>query len=64
LFKEITKQETLRCHIDRINLKKFLMMASFLPNDNLVLAILRRCDVDGDAMLNFMEFAEVIRPSF
>ncbi len=45
-----------------MNLKKFLMMASFLPNDNLVLAIIRRCDIDGDAQLNFMEFSDALRP--
>ena len=34
------------------NMKKFLVRCSYLPNDNLILAIIRRMDLDCDAKLN------------
>ena len=43
-------------YIDQINLKRFLIKCKFLPNDNLLLAIIRRMDLDCDARLNFLEF--------
>lgn len=48
--------------IDRASLKSFLLRMSFIPNDNLVLAIIRRMDLDCDAKLSFMEFVEAVRP--
>lgn len=48
--------------IDRNNLKSFLLRYSFIPNDNLVLAIIRRMDLDCDAKLSLMEFIEAVRP--
>lgn len=49
--------------IDRASLKSFLLRMSFIPNDNLVLAIIRRMDLDCDAKLSFMEFVEAVRPT-
>lgn len=49
-------------YIDCINLKQFLIKCSYLPNDNLILAIIRRTDLDGDAKLNFREFIDALRP--
>lgn len=48
--------------IDRNSLKSFLLRFSFVPNDNLVLAIIRRVDLDCDAKLSFLEFVEAVRP--
>lgn len=48
--------------IDQVNLKRFLIKCSFLPNDNLLLAIIRRIDLDCDAKLNYLEFCDAIRP--
>ena len=33
-----------------------------LPTDNLLLAIIRRMDLDADAKLNLKEFIDAIRP--
>ena len=49
-------------YIDQINLKRFLIKCSVLPNDNLILAIIRRMDLDADAKLNLKEFIDAIRP--
>lgn len=49
-------------YVDRVNLKKFLMNFTYLPNDNLLLAIIRRMDLDCDARLNVREFSEAISP--
>ena len=49
-------------YINATNLKAFLMKQAYLPNDNLLLAIIRRVDLDCDAQLNFNEFVEIIRP--
>ena len=48
--------------IDRPTLKSFLLSMSFIPNDNLILAIIRRMDLDSDAKLSFLEFVEAVRP--
>ena len=48
--------------IDRASLKSFLLSMSFIPNDNLVMAIIRRMDLDSDAKLTFLEFVEAVRP--
>jgi hypothetical protein len=48
-------------YIDRNNMKKLLVRCSYLPNDNLILAIIRRMDLDCDAKLNQLEFTEAIR---
>ena len=39
-----------------------MIKCSVLPNDNLLLAIIRRMDLDADAKLNFREFIDAIRP--
>jgi len=49
-------------HINTENLKEFLMKNAFMPNDNLIIAIIRRCDVDCDASVNYMEFIDALRP--
>jgi len=51
-----------RNYIDSINLKAFLIKCSFIPNDNLILAIIRRIDLDCDAKLNELEFIDALRP--
>ena len=33
-------------------MKQFLISCSFIPNDNLILAIIRRLDLNNDAKLN------------
>ena len=38
------------------------MKYSYLPNDNLLLAVIRRIDLDCDAKLNYNEFMDAIRP--
>jgi hypothetical protein len=38
------------------------MKNSYLPNDNLLLAVIRRIDLDCDAKLNFREFIDAITP--
>ena len=50
-------------YIDQINLKRFLIKCSVLPHDNLLLAIIRRMDLDADAKLNLKEFIDSIRPN-
>ena len=60
LFAEVDKAG--QKFIDRENLKAFLLRGSFIPNDNLVLAIIRRTDLDCDARLGLMEFIEAVRP--
>ena len=49
-------------YIDKVNLKRFLIRCSFVPNDNLLLAIIRRIDLDCDAKLNYLEFIDALRP--
>lgn len=49
-------------YIDQVNLKRFLIKCSVLPNQNLLISIIRRIDLDADAKLNFREFIDAIRP--
>ena len=49
-------------YVDQINLKRFLIKCSVLPNENLLISIIRRIDLDADAKLNFKEFIDAIRP--
>ena len=49
-------------YIDTINLKRFLIKCGVLPTDNLLLAIIRRMDLDADAKLNLKEFIDGVRP--
>lgn len=49
-------------YIDQINLKRFLIKCGVLPNDGLLLAIIRRMDLDADAKLNLREFIDGVRP--
>jgi len=39
-----------------------LIKCSVLPNESLLIAIIRRIDLDADAKLNFKEFIDAIRP--
>jgi hypothetical protein len=43
-------------------MKRFLIKCSIIPNDNLLLAIIRRMDLDADAKLNIKEFIDSVRP--
>lgn len=61
-FREMTGPDQSKDAVDRVLLKKFLNRFSFIPNDNLILAIIRRIDLDSDAKLAFSEFSEAIRP--
>jgi Ca2+-binding EF-hand superfamily protein len=47
--------------IDTINLGTFLRAQSHNPSEIEVLAIIRRFDTDGDACLDFNEFAEFMK---
>lgn len=49
-------------YIDQINLKRFLIKCGVLPDDNLLLAIIRRMDLDADGKLNIKEFIDSVRP--
>jgi len=49
-------------YIDQPNLKRFLVKCGVLPNDSLLVAIIRRMDLDADAKLNFKEFIDSVRP--
>ena len=49
-------------YIDQVNLKRFLIKCSVLPNDALLISIIRRMDLDADAKLNFQEFLDAVRP--
>ena len=43
-------------------MKRFMIKCSVLPNDNLLLSIIRRIDLDADARLSSKEFIDSIRP--
>ena len=47
--------------IDSLNLGTFLRASSYNPSEIELLAIIRRIDTDGDACLDFNEFAEFLR---
>jgi len=49
-------------YIDFTNLKRFILKTGVAPTDSLLVAILRRFDLDADAKLTFQEFADGIRP--
>ena len=44
-------------------MKRFLIKCGLIPNQNLLLAIIRRMDIDADAKLNQKEFTDSIRPN-
>ena len=48
--------------IDTSNLKRFLVKCSVYPSDGLLIAIIRRMDLDADARLNQKEFFDGIGP--
>ena len=48
--------------ITKGSLRAFLLRMSYIPNDNLLLAIIRRIDLDCDAKLCFSEFYEALQP--
>lgn len=60
LFREIDSEGS--NYVDVTNLKRFLMKYAFLPNDNLLLAVIRRVDLDSDAKLNYKEFLDCLKP--
>lgn len=47
-------------YIDAKNLKRFLIKTGVFPSEGLLIAILRRFDLDADAKLNLKEFTEGI----
>lgn len=49
-------------YIDASNLKRFLIKSSIISNERLLIAILRRFDLDADAKLSKREFKEGIEP--
>ncbi len=60
LFKEI--DDINYNYIDLSNLKRFLIKAGSYAKDPLLIAILRRYDLDADAKLTYQEFEEGIKP--
>lgn len=50
-------------YVDAQNLKRFLIKSGVFANEQLLIAILRRFDLDADAKLNKKEFTEGITPS-
>jgi Ca2+-binding EF-hand superfamily protein len=48
--------------IDTANLKRFLVKTGVFPNDQLLIAIIRRFDLDADAKIKQAEFLEGLRP--
>jgi len=60
LFKEV--DDINYKYVDAANLKRFLIKTGVFPNDNLLVAILRRFDLDADAKLSNKEFIEGIKP--
>ena len=49
-------------YIDAKNLKRFLIKTGVFPSDTLLIAILRRFDLDADAKLSKKEFFEGVKP--
>ena len=49
-------------YVDVVNLKRFLIKCQVIPNNGLLVAIIRRMDLDADAKLNLREFYDAIRP--
>jgi Ca2+-binding EF-hand superfamily protein len=60
LFKEIDDWNYK--YIDAKNLKRYLIKTGVFPSDGLLIAILRRFDLDADAKLNQKEFSEGVVP--
>jgi hypothetical protein len=48
--------------IDSSNLKRFLVKCGLLPTDSILVAIIRRLDLDADARLNQKEFFDGVQP--
>ena len=49
-------------YVDGPNLKRFLIKMGIFPSEDLLIAILRRFDLDADAKLNNKEFTEGVHP--
>jgi Ca2+-binding EF-hand superfamily protein len=56
LFKEV--DDINLNYIDSTALKRFLIKTGTFPNDSLLIAIIRRFDLDADAKLNLGEFKD------
>lgn len=39
-----------------------MIKCGIVPNDNLLISIIRRMDLDADAKLNLREFIDAVRP--
>jgi len=53
------------CHfkfIDTANLKRYLVKCGLLPTDSILIAIIRRLDLDADARLSQKEFFDGVQP--
>jgi len=61
LFKEIDDWNY--NYIDGRNLKRFLIKTGVFANEQLIIAMIRRFDLDADAKLNKKEFIEGIKPN-
>ena len=48
--------------IDSTNLKRFLIKTGVFPSDVLLIAIIRRFDLDADAKMKYAEFIEGVKP--
>lgn len=60
LFKEVDDWNYK--YIDFNNLKRFLIKTGTFPSDTLLVAILRRFDLDADAKLSYQEFVDGVKP--
>ena len=49
-------------YIDSQNLKRFLLKTGVAPGDVLLICIIRRFDLDGDAKINLKEFMQGVIP--
>jgi len=48
--------------VDIVSLKRYLVKCSIFASDALLIAIIRRLDLDADARLNYKELIDGIKP--
>ena len=60
LFKEIDDWNYK--YVDSQNLKRFLLKTNIAPSSSLLISIIRRFDIDGDAKLSLKEFVSGVLP--